>query len=124
MSVLTGLPIEEIQENRLEIAEKYSKKWGHVVVLKGAFTIIAAPDGQIAVVPVATSALARAGTGDVLAGLIVGLRAQGVNAFEAACAGAWIHATAGVLAAKRMGNTASVIASDVLNAVPQVISDL
>ncbi len=124
MSVLTGLPIEEIQENRLEITEKYSKKWGHIVVLKGAFTIIAAPDGQIAVVPIATPALARAGTGDVLAGLIVGLRAQGINAFEAACAGAWIHATAGVLAAKRMGNTASVIASDMLNAVPQVISDL
>ncbi len=124
MSVLTGLPIEEIQEKRLEIAEKYSNIWGHVVVLKGAFTIIASPDGQIAVVPVATPALARAGTGDVLAGLIVGLRAQGVNAFEAACAGAWIHANAGVLAAKRLGNTASVIASDVLNAVPQVISDL
>jgi hydroxyethylthiazole kinase-like uncharacterized protein yjeF len=124
MSVLTGLPVEEIQENRLEIAGKYSKKWGHIVVLKGAFTIIAAPDGQIAVVPIATPALARAGTGDVLAGLIVGLRAQGVNAFETACAGAWIHAMAGVLAAKRLGNTASVIASDVLNAVPQVISDL
>ena len=99
------------------------KKWGHVVVLKGAFTVIAAPDGQIAIVPIATPALARAGTGDVLAGLIVGLRAQGLNAFQAACAGAWIHANAGLLAAKRMGNTASVIASDVLNAIPQVISD-
>jgi NAD(P)H-hydrate epimerase len=124
MSVLTGLSIEEIQENRLEIAEKFSKKWGHVIVLKGAFTVIAAPDGQIAVVPIATAALAKAGTGDVLAGLIVGLRAQGVNAFDAACAGAWIHATAGIMASKRLGNTASVMASDVLNAVPQVISDL
>lgn len=124
MSVLTGLSTDEIQENRLEIAKKYSLKWGHIVVLKGAFTVIAAPDGQIAVVPIASPALARAGTGDVLAGLIVGLRAQGVEAFHSACAGAWIHATAGILAAERMGNTASVIASDVLNAVPQVISDL
>ncbi len=124
MSVLTGLPIEEIQENRLEIAKKYSKLWGHIVILKGAYTVIAAPNGQIAVVPIATPALARAGTGDVLAGLVVGLRAQGLNAFIAACAGAWIHASAGVLAAKHMGNTASVIASDVLNAVPRVISDL
>jgi hydroxyethylthiazole kinase-like uncharacterized protein yjeF len=124
MSVLTGLSTDEIQENRLEIAAKYSKKWGHVVVLKGAFTVIAAPDGHIAIVPIASAALARAGTGDVLAGLIVGLRAQGVEAFQAACAGAWIHATAGVLAAKRLGNTASVIASDVLNAIPQVISEL
>jgi NAD(P)H-hydrate epimerase len=60
----------------------------------------------------------------VLAGLIVGLRAQGLEAFSAACTGAWIHAYAGLLAAKRLGNTASVIASDVLNAVPQIITDL
>jgi ADP-dependent NAD(P)H-hydrate dehydratase / NAD(P)H-hydrate epimerase len=124
MSVLTGLPTEEIQQNRLEIAGNFANKWGHIVVLKGAFTVIASPDGQLAIVPIATPALARAGTGDVLAGLIVGLRAQGVNAFEAACAGAWIHATAGVLAAKRLGSTASVIASDVVNAVPQVMSEL
>jgi NAD(P)H-hydrate epimerase len=124
MSVLTGLSIEEIQANRLEIASKYSKRWGHVVVLKGAFTAIAAPDGQTAVVPIASPALAHAGTGDVLAGLIVGLRAQGLESFQAACAGAWIHATAGVLAAKCLGNTASVIARDVLNAIPQVISAL
>jgi NAD(P)H-hydrate epimerase len=124
MAVLTGLSTDEIQENRLEIARQYSKKWGHIVVLKGAFTIVADPDGQIAIVPIASPALARAGTGDVLAGLIVGLRAQGIEAFKSACTGAWIHATAGVLAAKRIGNTASVIASDVLNAIPQVITDL
>jgi hydroxyethylthiazole kinase-like uncharacterized protein yjeF len=124
MSVLTGISTDEIQENRLEIAAQYSKKWGHIVVLKGAFTIIADPGGQIAIVPIASPALARAGTGDVLAGLIVGFRAQGVDAFQAACAGAWIHANAGVLAAKRLGNTASVIARDVLNAISQIISDL
>jgi NAD(P)H-hydrate epimerase len=124
MAVLTGLPIEKIQENRIDIAKKYASMWGHVIVLKGAFTIIANPDGQIAVVPVASAALAKAGTGDVLAGLIVGLRAQGVNAFDAACAGAWIHANSGLLAAKSMGNTASVIARDILNQVQNVISDL
>ncbi len=124
MSVLTGLPVDEIQKDRIGIASKYAKEWGHIIVLKGAYTIIAAPDGQIAVVPIATPALARAGTGDVLAGLIVGLRAQGVNAFNSACAGAWIHATAGLLAARHLGNAASVIASDVLNSVPQVITDL
>ena len=80
MSVLTGLSKEEIQENRQEIASKYAKKWGHVVVLKGAFTVIASPDGRMTVIPVASPALARAGTGDVLAGLIVGLRAQGLEA--------------------------------------------
>ena len=124
MAILTGLSIEDIQANRIYITRKYSTTWGHVVVLKGAYTIIAAPDGQIAIVPVATAALAKAGTGDVLAGLIAGLRAQGLRAFQAACAGAWIHANAGLLAARRMGNNASVLASDVLNAVPQVVSDL
>jgi hydroxyethylthiazole kinase-like uncharacterized protein yjeF len=124
MAVITGLKTAEIQDNRLKIASNYSKKWGHVVVLKGAFTVIASPDGQIAVVPVATPALARAGTGDVLAGLIVGFRAQGLEAFEAACAGAWIHASAGLLAAQTLGNTASVIAGDILTAIPQVITRL
>jgi ADP-dependent NAD(P)H-hydrate dehydratase / NAD(P)H-hydrate epimerase len=124
MSIITGLSVEDIQANRIEIAAEYSKKWEHVVVLKGAFTVISAPDGQIAIVPVATPALAEAGTGDVLAGIIVGLRAQGVDAFNSACAGAWIHAMAGVLAEKRIGNNISVIAGDVLNAIPDVITDL
>jgi NAD(P)H-hydrate epimerase len=124
MSVLTGLSKEEIQENRQEIASKYAKEWGHVVVLKGAFTVIASPDGRITVIPVASPALARAGTGDVLAGLIVGLRAQGLEAFEAAVAGAWIHAQAGLYAADDLGTSASVLAGDVLNSVSDVLSDL
>jgi len=124
MSVLTGLSKEEIQENRQEIAGKYAKEWGHVVVLKGAFTVIASPDGRMTVIPVASPALARAGTGDVLAGLIVGLRAQGLEAFDAAVAGAWIHAQAGLYAADNLGTTASVLAGDVLDSVSDVISDL
>ncbi len=124
MSVLTGLSTDEIQQNRIEIARQFSSTWGHVVVLKGAFTIIAAPDGQVGVIPVASPALARAGTGDVLAGLIVGLCAQGVEPFDAACAGTWIHAQAGLLASTSLGNTASVIASDVLNSIPQIITQL
>ena len=123
MSVLTGLSKEQIQSNRLEIAERFSREWGHIVILKGAFTIIAAPDGLRAIIPVATPALARAGTGDVLAGLIVGLRAQGVDAFPAAVASAWIHAQAGWRAAENLGNSASVLAGDVLKAVIQVISE-
>ena len=103
MSVLTGLSKDEIQSDREAVAAKFAKQWGHVVVLKGAFTVIAAPDGRIAVLPFASAALARAGTGDVLAGLIVGLRAQGVEAFEAAVAGAWIHAQAGLTGLEEVG---------------------
>lgn len=124
MSVLTALPRDEIQADRLGVAERYAAQWGHVVVLKGAHTVVAAPDGRLAVLPVATPALARAGTGDVLAGLIVGLRAQGLPAFEAALAGAWIHAAAGLHALDALGNAASVLAGDVLAAIPAALNDL
>jgi ADP-dependent NAD(P)H-hydrate dehydratase / NAD(P)H-hydrate epimerase len=124
MAVLTGLSKDEIQQNRLETASKYAKEWGHVVILKGAFTLIASPDGRTTIIPVASPSLARAGTGDVLAGLIVGLRAQGLEAYEAAVAGAWIHAQAGLYAADDLGTTASVLAGDVLDSVSDVISDL
>jgi NAD(P)H-hydrate epimerase len=124
MSVLTGLSTEEIQKDRREIAARFARTWGHVVVLKGAFTVIAEPEGKSAIVPVATPALARAGTGDVLAGIIIGLRAQGVGPYEAAVAGAWIHAQAGLHAARRLGNAASVLAGDVLTSVAEVISTL
>jgi NAD(P)H-hydrate epimerase len=122
MSALTGLSVEEIQADRLGVARKYAAEWGQVVVLKGAFTVIAAPDGRAALVPVASPALARAGTGDVLAGLIGGFRAQGMSAFDAACAGAWIHAQAGLYAAEQVGAEASVLAGDVLQAIPDVMS--
>jgi NAD(P)H-hydrate epimerase len=124
MAVLTGLSTEEIQENRQEIATRYAKEWGHVVVLKGAFTVVAAPDERMTMIPVASPALAHAGTGDVLAGIIVGLRAEGLAAFDAAVAGAWIHAQAGLYAADDLGTTASVLAGDVLNSISDVLSDL
>jgi NAD(P)H-hydrate epimerase len=124
MSALTGLSREEIQSRRLEVAGKFAREWGHIVVLKGAFTVIAAPDERKTVIPVATPALARAGTGDVLAGLIVGLRAQRVGAYESAIAGAYIHAQAGLHAAEILGTTASVLATDVLDSVPDVIAKL
>ncbi len=124
MAVLSGLSKEEIQRQREAVALKFAKEWGQVLVLKGAFTVVASPDGRYGLIPVASPALARAGSGDVLAGLIVGLRAQGVEAFEAALAGAWIHAQAGLLAADALGTTASVLAGDVLNAVSEVLAEV
>jgi hydroxyethylthiazole kinase-like uncharacterized protein yjeF len=124
MSVLTGLSKKQIQADRENVAAKYAQQWGHIVGLKGAFTVIAVPDGRIAVLPFASAALARAGTGDVLAGLIVGLRAQGVDAFEAAVAGAWIHARAGLTSLEVVGSAASVLAGDVLDCVNDVMSEL
>ena len=124
MSVLTGLSIREIQSRRIEIAKEYAKRWGQVVVLKGALTVVAAPDGICDVIAVATPALAKAGTGDVLAGIITGLMGQHLNPFDAAVAGVWIHAQAGLEAAEQIGHPASVLASDVIDCIPLVLTSL
>jgi ADP-dependent NAD(P)H-hydrate dehydratase / NAD(P)H-hydrate epimerase len=123
MAILTGLTKDEIQADRIGIAERFAQDWGHIVVLKGAFTVIAEPGGRTALVPVATPALARAGTGDVLAGIILGLRAQGVDGFEAAAAGAWLHAHAGLLADAALGSSASVLAGDLIEFLPEVLAE-
>ena len=122
MAILTGLSKEKIQKERLEIAERFAVKWNQVVLLKGAFTVIAAFDGRTALLPISTSSLATAGTGDVLAGLITGLLAQGLKPFEAACAGAWLHGMAGLNAANRIGSDAGVIASDLLVEFPKLLN--
>ncbi len=121
MSALTGLDVDQIQANRLEVARRFAGEWNSVVILKGALTVIAAPDGRAFIIPVATSALAKASSGDVLAGMVGGLLAQGRPALEAAIAGAWIHAQAGLEAAEHLGCTASVCASDVIESIPPVL---
>ena len=124
MAVITGLDKDAIEADRVGIARKYAAEWGLVVVLKGAFTVVAAPDGRTVLQPFATAALARAGTGDVLAGAIAGLMAQGLPAFEAAVAGAYLHGHAGMLAAQALGTTASVLAGDVLEGLIEALAGL
>lgn len=121
MSILTGLHVNDIQASRVEIAEKFAAEWGHVVVLKGAFTVVADPGGRSAVLPVATPALGRAGTGDVLAGMICGLRAQGLSPFDAACAGVWLHAQAALQAMEEKGSAAGVLAGDLIETLPSLL---
>jgi NAD(P)H-hydrate epimerase len=124
MSVLTEMPINEIQNDRLRIAREYAALWNQVVVLKGAMTVISAPDERQTIVAVANPALARAGTGDVLAGIITGLIAQGIEPYQASVAGVWIHAQAGLEASEFVGHPAAVMATDVLNAIPKVLEKL
>lgn len=121
MAALTGKTIEEIQKNRIGIAREYSALWKMVVVLKGAFTVVAEPGGRACVIPIATPALARAGTGDVLSGILAGLVAQGMSLFDAAIVGAWIHAQSGLTAEDILGQSASVLASDVLDSISTVL---
>ncbi len=120
MARLTGLTAANVQANRLELAEKMAARWRQVVLLKGAHTIVAHPDGRTMVLPFATPALAKAGSGDVLAGAIVGLRAQGLPAFEAAVAGAYLHGLAGQFAGQDLGQTAT-IAGDLVEYLPAAI---
>jgi len=122
MSALTGMDIASIQADRMETARKFAVQWGQVVLLKGALSVVASPQGQVMVVPVATPALARAGTGDVLAGMLAAFIAQGMESFQAAAAAAWVHARAGQMAAEELFTTASVLASDVIEFIPQAIS--
>jgi NAD(P)H-hydrate epimerase len=123
MARLTGLTVAEVQADRLGVASRAARDWGHVVALKGAFTVVAAPDGRVAVNPFANAALAKAGTGDVLAGVIAGLLAQAMAPFEAAVAGAFVHALAGELAADTVG-ARSLLAGDVLGHVADAFIEL
>jgi hydroxyethylthiazole kinase-like uncharacterized protein yjeF len=120
MARLTGKTTAEVQADRLRVAQTSAAAWGHVVVLKGAFTVIAAPNGGTMLLPFANPGLGSAGTGDVLAGTIVALRAQGLEAFKAAVAGAYLHGLTGEIVRERLG-TAGMTASDVVHALPEAI---
>jgi NAD(P)H-hydrate epimerase len=120
---LTGMSIDEVQSDMLGVAKRAAQEWHKTVVLKGAYTVIAAPDGRSMVRPLANPGLASAGTGDVLAGAIAGLAAQGVPLFEAAACGAYLHAKAGEVVKDKLGD-AGMVASDLLPALPLVIKQL
>lgn len=124
MSALTGLPVGEIQSDRLGVVKEYARKWKVTMVLKGALTVVATPDGKAAVLPYASSVLSKAGTGDVLAGMIAGLLAQGARAKEAAVAGVWLHAEAARLVEKDHTNPRSLLAGDLVTAIPRAFANL
>ena len=92
-------------------------------MLKGAYTVIANPDGRVIMLPFATAALATAGSGDVLAGAIVGLLAQGLTPFDAALVGGYLHGLAGSWASEEIGR-AGTVASDLLLRLPRALSAL
>lgn len=123
MSRLTGLSIDEIQTDRINVAQYFAKKWNKIVVLKGANTVIVSPAGEVVLSPFANPALATAGTGDVLSGIIAGLIAQGLKLFDAACCGVYIHAIAGELISEKIGDT-GMLASDLLLIIPKAMQNL
>lgn len=123
MARLVGTTAEAINSARIETAQRYAAVWGHIVILKGAHTVIAEPAGRTAVLPFALSWLATAGSGDVLAGAIVALLAQGVSAFEAAVVGAYLHGHAGLLAQRARGPI-GLVARDFIEQFPMALRAL
>jgi ADP-dependent NAD(P)H-hydrate dehydratase / NAD(P)H-hydrate epimerase len=111
----------EIKAHRLASARQAAERAGAIVVLKGDDSIVAGPDGELAVNGVSSPALATAGTGDVLTGVVAALLARFDDPFAATCAAVHAHSRAGRLAAARLGAPEAVIAGDVIEAIPQAL---
>jgi NAD(P)H-hydrate epimerase len=109
---------DAVKASRLEHAREAARRSGAIVVLKGDDTLVAEPEGRVAVNPGATPALATAGTGDVLSGVLAAMLSKELEPFTAACAAVHLHARAGRIAAERVG-AEGVIASDVIAALPE-----
>jgi len=121
MARLTGKTTEAINADRTAAARKAAKEWGAVVVLKGAHTVVAHPDGRSSEDPHEVPALATGGTGDVLSGIIGGLIAQGLDPYSAAVTGVYIHASAGRRISQQLGDS-GLLASDLLPEIPLVMN--
>jgi len=104
MSRLSGKPVSGIQQSRLAVALEGTRLWNQTVVLKGAHTVIATPQGDARISGVANPGLASAGTGDVLAGAIGGMLVQGLTPFDAATCGVYLHAEAGEMVKVELGD--------------------
>lgn len=123
MGRLTGLTSSDVQRNRLEVAEEFARKYGVVLVLKGAGTVVACPDGSVYVNSTGNPGMATAGTGDVLCGVIAGLAAQGMDPARAARLGVFLHGLAGDMTAAEVGEV-GMIATDLMARLPAAIRSL
>ncbi|MDO8535555.1 MAG: NAD(P)H-hydrate dehydratase [Candidatus Omnitrophota bacterium] len=123
MARLLDKNIDEIKNNRKDIALEFAHQYNIVLVLKGHETIVAKPDGSVYVNATGNVGMASGGTGDVLTGIIASFVGQGMDAFGAAVAGVYFHGLAGDLAAKEKG-ALSMIATDLLNKLPEVLKAL
>ncbi len=123
MARLTGKSVDAVAKDRTGAALSAAREWGAVVVLKGAHTVVAHPDGRCSEDPHEVPALATGGTGDVLSGVIGALVAQGLDPFSAAVTGVYVHAAAGRRLAHRLGDS-GLLASDLLLEIPLIMNVL
>ncbi len=118
--LLHGQKVSGGSIERLPLAKSKAQEWQVTLVLKGACTIVASPDGHVRLNWLANPALATAGTGDVLAGMVAGLLAQGVSPFDAASSAVYLHTLAGNLVSEETGN-AGLLAADLLPKIPRAM---
>lgn len=121
-SRLLKIEVDEILDKPMQYASELSQKYKSTTVLKGHSTVVCSPDLEIYVNNTGNSALAKAGTGDVLTGMISGLCAQGMTCFEAAKLGVYLHGRTGEIASGMLSEY-SVLASDLLNYIPIAINE-
>ncbi|MHC1693935.1 MAG: NAD(P)H-hydrate dehydratase [Eubacteriales bacterium] len=123
MSRLCGRSVVQIQNDRINTARAFSEEHGCVTVLKGARTVIASPDGRLCVNPTGNAGMARGGSGDVLAGVIASLAAQGIDPFEAAVSGVYVHGLAGDMCRDEVGMY-GMTAGDIAAYIPRAFKEL
>lgn len=121
MSRLTGLSIPDIQKNRVNVARKFARDRGVIVVLKGHRTLVAEPDGEVWVNATGNPGMATGGTGDILTGMVAGMMAQHKDhLFKAVCAAVHLHGLAGDIACESVGEQ-SLVATDLVRALPEAM---
>lgn len=123
MSRLTGLSVKEILADPIETARSFSLKYNTVTVLKDARTVIASPDGRVYINLTGNNAMAKGGSGDVLTGIIGAFAAEGMEPFDAAVLGVYVHGKAGDMAAKELGHY-GVLARDLVDYTAKVLKDM
>lgn len=123
MARLTNIPIEEIRHDLIKVAKDFATKWGVVVVLKGASTIVASPEGEIYINVKGNPGMATAGSGDVLTGIITGLIAQGLEPLKAAITAVYLHGLTGDKVAYDKGEY-GLLAGDLVESLPYTIKDI
>lgn len=123
MARLLNTKVDVIQKNRLTVAVEFARRYDVIVVLKGAYTVVAHPKGKVTINPTGNKGMAKAGSGDVLAGMIAGMLAQGMAPFSAAVSGVYCHGYAGDLAQEKYGSI-SMQATDIIEMIPNAIKNI
>ena len=120
---LLNISIDTVQQNRIMICAEFAKKYNVITVLKGAYTVVASTNGKVLINPTGNKGMAKAGSGDVLAGIIGSFVAQGMSPENAVISGVYCHGYAGDLAEKQFGHI-SMLATDIIGCLPECMKTI